>query len=208
MILVTFVTDIFASTNPDISPIGSSSIVTAILIIANLIFINLIERAGRRTFFISSSLATAIGHTLFALYLYYLADNHAFDWAPIVCMSYVLFVSSLGMNSLPYIISIEIFPAEVTIQYHSRYQHPKIRSFHVQKYFQIKHFCYSNCILLMLVLGFLMTEFYPLVKEYIGLVGWITIFAAMSLCNGLFAMFFVPETKGKSYEAIQLLLDE
>lgn len=115
MILMTFVTDIFASTNPDISPIDSSSIVTTILIMANLIFINLIDRAGRRTIFISSALATATGHTLFALYLYYLTDNHAFDWVPIVCMSYVLFVSSLGMNSLPFIISIELFPAKVTI---------------------------------------------------------------------------------------------
>lgn len=118
VILVTYVTEIFSSTNPNISPIDSSIIITTILIISNVIFLNSVDRAGRRTFYIYSSVATAIGLIVFAGYLYYLTDNHTFDWVPIVCLSYVLFVSSLGMNPVPLLIVVEIFPKKVRIESH------------------------------------------------------------------------------------------
>lgn len=73
------------------------------------------DRAGRRTFFIYSSLATTVGLALFALYLIFLMDDRAFDWAPIAIMSYVLFVSCLGMNPVSYLIMIEIFPRKVCV---------------------------------------------------------------------------------------------
>lgn len=112
-IISTYVTEIFASTNPDISPINASTVITTVLIVANLIFMNLVDRAGRRVFFICSSVATTIGLVIFATYLYYLSENPAYDWAPIVCLSYVLFVSCLGMTPIPFLISIEIFPKKV-----------------------------------------------------------------------------------------------
>lgn len=112
-IILTYVTEIFASTNPNISAINASMVITSILIGANFIYMNLVDRAGRRVFYICSSIAAFVGHVLFALYLYFLTDNHAFDWVPIVCLSYVLFVSSLGMNPVPFLVSIEIFPKKV-----------------------------------------------------------------------------------------------
>lgn len=73
---------------------------------------------------------------------------------------------------------------------------------------QIRQYGYSNCILLALVDGFILTELYPLLKEYIGLFGWVTFFAAMCLCNALFGIFILPETRGKSHEEIMKMLDE
>lgn len=112
-LLVVYVTEIFTNTNPNISPYYASTIITTILILANLVFLKLVDRAGRRTFYIYSSLATALGLALFAIYLYYLSDNRAFDWVPIVCLSYVLFVNCLGMNPVPFLLVIEIFPNNV-----------------------------------------------------------------------------------------------
>lgn len=112
-ILQNYVTEIFASSNPAISPIDSSIVITTIFIISNLIFMNLVDRAGRRTFYIWSSIATTIGLILFAAYLYYLTDNHTFDWVPVVCLSFVLFVSCLGMTPVPFITLMEIFPEKV-----------------------------------------------------------------------------------------------
>lgn len=74
---------------------------------------NLVDRAGRRIFYIYSSIVSGLGHVVFALYLYYLADNHAFDMAPMICLSFILFVSCLGMTPVPYLVSIEIFPKKV-----------------------------------------------------------------------------------------------
>lgn len=112
-IILTYITDIFENSNPNISSIDASMIITGILIMANLVFVNLIDRAGRRTFYIYSSLGTIIGHLVFAIYLKFLAEDPSFDWVPIVAISYVLFVSSIGMNAVPWMLMIEIFPKNV-----------------------------------------------------------------------------------------------
>lgn len=113
VILQTYITDIVENSNPNISPIDASIIIVGMLIIANLVYVNLIDRAGRRVFYIFSSFATFVGHVLFALYLEFLAKNHEFDWVPIVCLSYVVFVTFLGLNPVPWLIMVEIFPKKV-----------------------------------------------------------------------------------------------
>lgn len=114
-ILVSYVTEIFSTINPNISPYNASVMIIIIIIIGNIIFINLVDRAGRRTFFVCSSFGATFGLIIFAFYLYYLTDNHAYDWVPIVCVSCILFVSCLGMRSIPFIVVMEIFPKEVSI---------------------------------------------------------------------------------------------
>lgn len=114
-VLTTYVAEIFASTNPNTSPLYASTMIASIMIIAHLIYLNVVDRAGRRKFYICSSLATSAGLTLFAFYLFFLTDNRAFDWVPIVCLSYVLFVNSLGMGTIPWLIVIETMPKKVWI---------------------------------------------------------------------------------------------
>lgn len=115
MVIASYVTDILANSNPDISPIDASIGITLMLVGANLIFMNVVDRAPRRVFYICSSLATTIGLALFAVYLHYLSDNHAFGYVPTVCVSFSLFVSCLGMSPIPYIIMFEIVPEKVNI---------------------------------------------------------------------------------------------
>lgn len=119
MVIASYVTDILASSNPDISPIDASIGITMMLVGTNLIFMNIVDRATRRVFYIWSSLATTIGLAFFAAYIYYLSDNPAFDWVPIVCVSFSLIVSCLGMTPIPYIIMFEIVPEKVNIYYFS-----------------------------------------------------------------------------------------
>lgn len=72
---------------------------------------------------------------------------------------------------------------------------------------QIQHYGITAYIALLWAIGFVICEAYPPVKVYIGLFGWIAFFAVTSLCNALFGIFVLPETKGKSHEAIMQLLD-
>lgn len=80
---------------------------------ANFVFVNVVDRAGRRTFYIYSSLATIIGHVVFALYLHFLAHNRAFDLVPMIVMSYGLVANAMGMNPVPWVIMMEIFREKV-----------------------------------------------------------------------------------------------
>lgn len=113
IVLMTYVPEIFASTNTNISALNASSMITIIVIIANLIFLNVVDRAGRRTFYIWSSIGTAVGFTHFILYLCFLTGNHKFDWFPVVCLSFALFVKGLGMYPVPWLIILETMPQKV-----------------------------------------------------------------------------------------------
>lgn len=116
-VLLAYVTEIFASTNSNLTAIESSLIITSLLILGNLIVYKLIDRAGRRILYVSSSLATSLAHASFAIYLHFYADNVAYEWVPIISVSFIIFVSSLGMGPVPFIVMIEIFPQKVFKSY-------------------------------------------------------------------------------------------
>lgn len=113
VVLSSYVNEILTNSNSNISPIDASIGITTMSIGANLISVNLIDRVGRRTIYMFSSMAATLGLFTFAAYLHCLIDNHAFDWVPIVCISFVLFVACLGMNSVPFIFTYEILPEKV-----------------------------------------------------------------------------------------------
>lgn len=112
-ILITYVTEIFAHTNSNLTAIESSIIITSLLILGNLIVYHLIDRAGRRRLYVCSSFATSLALAFFAAYLYFFADSRAYEWAPIVSISFIIFFSCLGMTPVPFILMIEIFPQKV-----------------------------------------------------------------------------------------------
>lgn len=116
-ILTSYITEIFANSSSNISAIDSSIFISSMLIVSTLVFMNLIDRAGRRIFYVTSSLAAALGLVLFALYLHLLDNNRAFDWVPLACVSYIIVVSSLGMNAVPFLVMTEIFPRKVRIRW-------------------------------------------------------------------------------------------
>lgn len=204
-VLVAYVTEIFANTNSKWSAIDSSIIITSLLILANLIVINLIDRAGRRILYVCSSLATSLALILFAGYLYFYADDNAYDWMPIISVSLIIFLCGLGMGPVPFIVMIEIFPQNVRKNGATKSNSRLIIIFFECS--QIQHYGITGYIALLWGIGFFICEAYPPVKEYIGLFGWITFFAVISLCNALFGIIVLPETKGKSHEAIMHLLD-
>lgn len=203
-VLISYVTEIFTTTNSSISANNASIIILTILIVSNLVFINLVDRAGRRTLFIWSSFVTAIILAVFIVYLHSLAENRALNWVPIVCLSSALFISCLGMNPIPFIVTLEVLPQKVFV--HTR----SLVTFVDKKrdYLQIKGYIFPCCIILQLTIQFILVEIYPMAKEHIGLIGWITFFTLMCLCNALFGILVMPETKGKSYDEIMQILDE
>lgn len=113
MVLRSYSTEILTSAHSNISSIDASIGITIMLIGANIIYLNLVDRAGRRTIYLWSSLTCTMVLVFYAAYLHYLTDNHAFDWVPVVCVSTVIFVSALGMDSAPFIIMYEIIPKKV-----------------------------------------------------------------------------------------------
>lgn len=207
-LLVAYVTEIFESTSSNLTAIESSIVITSILIVGNLIVFNIIDRVGRRILYLSSSVFTTLALITFAIYLRTFADNTALAWVPIVSVSFIIFVSSLGMIPVPFLVMVEILPKKV----HARIESMDDRTAHthtnVTSFFpQIQHYGITAFIGTQYTIVFLMCEAYPPLKAHIGLFGWIVFFIVMCVGNIVFAIFVVPETKGKSHDVIMQMLD-
>lgn len=64
------------------------------------------------------------------------------------------------------------------------------------------------CTSIMWILAFLMVRYFVSVVEIINLYGCLYIFCGIVLNGMIFVMIFVPETKGKSIDAIVKTLDD
>lgn len=58
----------------------------------------------------------------------------------------------------------------------------------------------------MWLLAFVVITSYPFIAGFIGMHGCMFMYAIFSFAGGFFVMFCLPETKGKSHEAIMELM--
>lgn len=72
---------------------------------------------------------------------------------------------------------------------------------------QIRSFGSSMCMSLLWTLAFIMIKYFDFLKIALGMHGCMYLFASFSFVGALFVIFVVPETKGKSFEAIMEMLE-
>jgi len=107
---------IFQKTGASIDPYMSSIIMALALIIGSLLTTYLADILGRRILNIVSLSGSALG--LFAVAIYHYLNINGFDltgfvWVPVVSLSFVVFISSAGINALAYVCSIEYLSPKV-----------------------------------------------------------------------------------------------
>lgn len=98
----------------------TSTIALAVsLICGSLISTYLADILGRRTLNLVSLFGAASG--LFGTALYHYLSIHDYDltsygWIPVVCLCFVIFISSAGINSLAAVCCVENLPANVSVR--------------------------------------------------------------------------------------------
>lgn len=110
-------------------------------------------------------------------------DVTAFNWLPLACFGFVIFLSQFGVLSLPFVVLAEIMPQK------------------------IKDGSVSFCMSFLWILSFIARKFLPLLIELIGFHGCMFLFAGICLCGAVFIFTFMPETKCKSHEEIMRSLE-
>ena len=110
-------------------------------------------------------------------------DVTTFNWIPLVSFSFVVFVSQLGVLSLPFIVMAEIMPEK------------------------IKDACVSFCMSLLWTFSFITIKYLPALTETLGFHGSMFLFAFVCICGATFVIAFMPETKCKSHEEIMKSLE-
>ncbi|XP_063825376.1 facilitated trehalose transporter Tret1-like [Ostrinia nubilalis] len=149
----------------------------------------LADRVGRRPLLIYSFLGTAICHIIAGAY-FFCQEVLQIDQAsltpyviiPLIGIFGSSIVSTIGFGSIIFVIPAEIFPIN------------------------IKAVALSALSIYGGVLGFIVAKFFQDLKDWTGLCGVFWIYSGVAIAGAVFSLLCVPETKGKSLEEIQILL--
>jgi sugar porter (SP) family MFS transporter len=180
-------TTIMPSTGGGLSPSSYMIIFSLILVGANYVATPLVDRAGRKLLLLWSSATSAVIMAIAGVY-YYLAwsgtDVSSINWIPYACLLIYGATYSLGIGFLPSTLVAELFPTNVK-----------------------SHAASVSAILLAAASFFINKIFLPVETAWgIHVMYWF--FSLASIINFVFVMFYVFETKGKTFTEIQDILNQ
>jgi len=115
--LLNYTASIFAESGSDLSPNTSAIVVASIQIFGTYSSTILVDRVGRKILLIISEFGTSLGLISMGLYSYFSKHDYdlsEFGWIPIASISFVIFIASLGILTLPFVVIAEILPQKVT----------------------------------------------------------------------------------------------
>lgn len=76
-----------------------------------------IDRCGRKMLLIVSGSGCAVGLTVMGIFSYLFEcgfDVSQFEWIPVASLSFVIFIASIGLIPIPYVIIAEVLPQKVS----------------------------------------------------------------------------------------------
>ncbi|EDW85305.1 uncharacterized protein Dwil_GK18458 [Drosophila willistoni] len=172
---------IFQQSGSDLSPTISAIAVGGIQLLGTYCSTVLVERLGRKILLLISAVGICLGQCSmggFSLLKFLGHDTSSFNWVPVAGFSFMLFIASWGMLSLPFLVISEIMP-------------PKIRNM-----------ANMLCMTFLWVIATCTIKAMPLLTDSMGMHGTVFLFATFSFLGAIFVAIFVPETKGKTIETL------
>lgn len=186
--VIFYLGEIFRDAGSTLSPLNASIVVGAVQVVANVSSAIAVDRVGRRVLLILSEALMAASLASLALY-FHLRDDRGFNvsenfgWVPIVALSVFVWVFAFGIGSLPWFMMAELLPTEA------------------------QDWGSSAAICLNWSLGFLVTNVFGSMVRDMGGAATYGVFCSICVLGTLFMAFLVPETKGRSPDEIQRLLE-
>lgn len=114
--LVSYAATIFKEAGTNLNPNFSSIILGCLQITGTVSTYFLIDRIGRRVLLTISTGGAAIGLSVMGVYCYlskHNVDVSQYNWIPIIALPFVIYISSIGIIPVPYIIISEVLPQKV-----------------------------------------------------------------------------------------------
>lgn len=109
-------------------------------------------------------------------------DLSAIAWVPVASFTGHTFFASCGILTLPFLLVAEVMPE-------------RVRSTGI-----------SMCMMLLYALDVMLMQGFPVMLVGVGVANTLFVFAASTLAAVLFVIGVVPETNGRSLEAIRRLM--
>lgn len=185
--MINYTATIFDKAGSTLSSNVSAMIVAFIQILGSYCSTLLVERAGRKMLMVISASGISIGLSILGVYCYLdtipRIDLAGYNVVPLASFSFVIFVANLGVLSLPFLIITEIMPSH------------------------IKTVATTVCLMILNVCAFIAIKCLPTFIDLFGMYGTMSIFASCSLLGTAFLIIYLPETKGKTFDEIMIMLE-
>jgi len=178
---------IFQASGSTLNPNVANIIIGLVQVVATILAAAVMDRAGRRLLLLLSSSIMVISIGVLGVF-FYIADNlhddktaEKIDMVPVISLSLFVMAFSIGFGPIPWLMLSELFAPEV------------------------KSIAASISTTLNWTLAFFVTKFFSNLVSCITEAGAFWMFGGLTVFTFLYCLLFVPETKGKSLDDIQLL---
>ncbi|CAL7949020.1 unnamed protein product [Xylocopa violacea] len=181
-VVIFYTNSIFQQAGSTLESGYSTIIVGAMQVLAASTSGLIVDRAGRRILLLMSAIFMCLTTCILGVYFYLSrikVDVSSIGWLPLVAICIYIIMFNMGFGPIPWTMMGEIFSPEV------------------------KGVAASSAGFLNWVLVFIVTKFFGDLSTAIGLDATFWLFAVLCLIGAFFVYLLVPETKGKSLEAIQ-----
>lgn len=174
---------IFKDSGSDLDPGVSTIIVGVIQVVATFVSSLVVDKLGRRLLLLFSIVVMGICLCGLGVFFYLLDANSdaigSLGWLPITSLCLFMVAFSLGFGPVPWLMAGELFAPD------------------------IKGFLGAIAGTFNWLLAFVITKFFANFKEAMGNGPTFWLFMVFCAIGFVFVLLFVPETKGKSFQAIQ-----
>jgi facilitated trehalose transporter len=165
----------------DIDPYVASIALATTRLLMSLLNAWILKQYKRRHLMMASGAGMAMCMFISGLFTKWIQEESTtLLYVPVVFMLLYVCASMIGLLTIPWIMSAEVFPTEIRGLAHS------------------VTYCFANIIM------FAAIKSYRSIQDYLGgsfAIQWF--FAAISLCGFFFGLFVMPETQGKKLSEIE-----
>ena len=183
-VIMFYLVSIFYNAGFKESGVFATTIIAIVQVVATACAVYLMDRVGRRPLLIVAGIAMTVASASLGWYYFAVVADGKFisnmSTLPLVALILYIVGFSIGWGPIPVLVMSEIFPVKA------------------------RGFASSLAIITNWTCAFIVTKGYPIMTSNIGQHGAFWVFGGSTLLGTLFVMRFMPETKGKSLEDIEL----
>lgn len=184
--IINYTAIIFKKSGSKILSADESALVIGIVqLVGVVIMLCLVERIGRKILYLISTCGSIIGYLVFGFYMLFDSWDYAveaFEWIPLVSLSFVILIQSFAISTLALSCIAELLPEH------------------------LREFGVSFCNAILGTSSFIVLKSFLFLLETLGLHGTLFMFAGILIPCTIYIIFAMPETRGKSYHEIMALL--
>ncbi|VVC91007.1 unnamed protein product, partial [Leptidea sinapis] len=181
--IISYAQQIFGAAEGGLGAKESCILFGTVQLLTSAVSSQLVDRLGRKPLLLVSSCGVGLANVIIGAYFFMKYENSEYiasvRFIPIVVIPIFIFSYTIGLATVPFAITSEIFPTHIKSK--------------------------ATCIIQIFValMTFAVTKLYQVIADNLGNFVAFWCFGLLSIGGVIFILFQLPETKGQSFAAIQ-----